>query len=51
MGMLSSLLEVLGLLAVVAGVTLFDWRAGVIVAGAVLVLLGWVLGSPRRTEE
>lgn len=47
---LSSLLEVLGLGAVTGGAFLFDWRLGVMVAGVVLVLLGFVTDPPRRPE-
>jgi Cu/Ag efflux pump CusA len=43
----SSLLEALGLIAVVVGVALFDWRAALIVAGLGLVLLGYLLSAPR----
>jgi hypothetical protein len=49
MGRLSSLIEALGLVAVVAGAALFDWRAGLIVLGLVLLLVGIVLDPPRRS--
>lgn len=44
----SNALEVLGLLCVVAGAYLFDWRLAVFVAGLVLLVLGLVLDPPRR---
>lgn len=46
----STLAEVLGLLAVTIGAYLFDWRAGLIVGGLVLVLVGLALDPPRRSE-
>lgn len=48
MRLLSTLVEVLGLLAVVVGAFLIDWRLGVMVAGVVLVLVGLALDPPRR---
>lgn len=49
--LLSSALEVLGLLTVVAGITLFDWRVGLIALGGVLVLIGYALGGQTRSDE
>lgn len=46
----STVAEILGLCAVVAGAALFDWRAGVVVAGLVLVLVGLALDPPGRPE-
>jgi hypothetical protein len=51
MKFLSSLLEVLGLLAVVVGAALFDYRAGLIAAGVVAVLVGLALDPPERRLE
>jgi hypothetical protein len=39
----SSVAELLGLAALVAGAALFDYRAGLIVLGLVLILIGWAL--------
>jgi hypothetical protein len=49
-GVLSSLIEVAGALAVVAGAWLFDWRAGLVVLGLVLILAGWAIDSPGSPE-
>lgn len=46
----SSLLELVGLLTVVGGLALFDWRLAVIAGGLVLVLIGFATGAPRRPE-
>ncbi len=51
MRLASSLAEALGLVCVVAGVALFDVRAGLVAGGLVLVLLGLVLDPPRRRFE
>lgn len=45
---ISNLLEVLGLLAVVVAAYLFDPRLGLLAAGLVAVLVGYVLDAPRR---
>lgn len=50
MKIFSSLLEALGLLAIVGGATWVDVRLGVIVCGVVLVLLGLTLDPPRRSR-
>ncbi len=42
--LVTSLLELLGMLVAVVGVALFDWRAGLIALGAVMVLLGYTYG-------
>ena len=49
---LATLLEVVGIAAVVVGSYLFDWRAGVVVAGLALILFGAALDrpSPRAPE-
>jgi hypothetical protein len=47
MRVVSSVVEALGLLAVVAGVALFDLRAALVVAGVVLVLAGMALDPGR----
>lgn len=53
--LVSTLVELLGLAAVVFGVWLFDWRAGVLVGGIVLAFLGYVLDAvparPKRPEQ
>lgn len=46
----SSLLEALGLVAVVVGVALFDWRAALIVAGLGVVLLGYLVSAPHPAD-
>lgn len=51
MRFLSSLLEVLGLVAVIVGAALFDYRAGLIATGVVLVLVGLALDPPERRLE
>lgn len=43
---LSTVIEVLGLAVVVAGVTLLSIPAGIIVAGLVLVLIGFAVDGP-----
>jgi len=43
MRIVSSLVEAVGLAAFVAGFVLFDWRAGLIAFGLVLVLVGFAL--------
>jgi hypothetical protein len=45
---LSSLIEVLGLSALVVGAALFDYRAGLIVLGLVLLLVGRAIDGPSR---
>lgn len=50
LAVLSSVLEVLGLVAIVAGAALFDYRLGLVVSGVVLVLLSLTLDPPRRDE-
>lgn len=47
-GSLSTLLEVLGLVLMVAAAAAWAPLAGVFAAGGVLVLLGYVLGSRSR---
>ncbi len=47
-GLLSTLLEVFGLVAVVAAAWAWEPLAGVAAAGVVSVLLGYVLGSRSR---
>lgn len=53
--LLTTLLELLGLGAVVVGAYLFDPRAALIVGGLVAVLIGFVAGAPaapkRRPEQ
>lgn len=44
-GLLSSLIEVVGLLVMLVAAWLFDPLAGVFVLGALLVLVGFVLGD------
>jgi len=44
-GLLSTLMEVAGLIAVTSAAWLYAPLAGVAVSGVVLVLLGYVLGS------
>lgn len=46
----SSALELVGLLAIVAGFALIDWRYAVIAAGFLTILVGFVLDPPRRRE-
>jgi hypothetical protein len=43
---LSTVVEVLGLLAVILGVTMLSIPAGIIVAGLVLVLIGYSVDAP-----
>lgn len=51
MRLLSTILEVLGLLAVVAGAALVDYRAGMVAGGVVLVLIGLAMDPPVRRLE
>lgn len=45
---LSTILELLGLLAVLVGAFLLDWRAGVVACGLVAILVGLALDPPGR---
>lgn len=47
----SNLLEFVGLAAIVCGAYLFDWRLAAVVGGAVLVLVGFALDTPRRGAD
>ena len=47
---LSDVLELLGLLLIATAAWMFDWRLGMAVAGALLVLVGWTLDRPRAVE-
>lgn len=47
MRIFSSLLELIGFSAVAFGAWCFDWRAGVLVAGVLLALLGFLLDRPE----
>jgi uncharacterized membrane protein len=47
---LSTLLEILGLCAVVAAAALWDPRLGLAVFGAVAVVCGLAIDPPRRAE-
>ena len=47
---LSTVVELLGLLAVAAAAWLFDARLGLAVAGVVLVVVGFALDRPRALE-
>lgn len=47
---LSSIIELLGLLAVVFGAYEFDWRAAVVVGGLVIVLIGLALDGPVKPK-
>lgn len=47
MNVLSTILEVVGLCALVLAAYLFDYRLAIAVAGAELVLVGFALGAPR----
>ena len=44
----SNILEALGLVAVVVGVYFFDWRAAVVVAGVLAVVVGFALDGAGR---
>lgn len=43
---LSTPVELVGLLLLIAAAVLFDWRLGLAVAGLVLVLVGFALDRP-----
>ena len=49
---LASVFEAVGLLGVLVAAVLVDWRLGLAVGGALLVLVGLALDAPRpRTPE
>ena len=51
MKILSAVAEELGLLFVIYGVYLFDYRAALIAGGAALLVLAWSLDPPERRIE
>lgn len=48
---LSTTAELLGLGAVLAAAFLFDWRAGLAIVGAFLLLVGYALDRPAGVIE
>jgi len=43
--MVSSILEVLGMVLMVVGAVLIDWRFGICMAGALVLLFGYSMGA------
>lgn len=48
MNVVTTVLEVIGLAAIVAAVVVVDWRIGLAVFGAALLVVSWALGRHRR---
>jgi hypothetical protein len=49
--LISTIVELAGLLAVVVAAFLWDFRLGLLVLGLVLILVGYVVGRPSPPRE